>query len=118
MNHIGSFYFHCLQLIGLSGVCPLHFHQFGILLTVFSILLNCIARHLSLFQNPLSRECDHGLPGRLGLSLVVAQSGAQVILHVESNFFVIVITLVVDFTLLKYGDLHCKNVGSWVERGS
>jgi hypothetical protein len=59
---------------------------------------------LLLFFNHLSHGHDLGLHGRLWLAGVVAQTVAQVIFPVGSVFFVVMITLVLDFILLKCGD--------------
>jgi hypothetical protein len=60
--------------------------------------------HLSLLLHHHSHGSDLRLRGRLGLAQIVAQTVTQVIFAVGSVFFVVVITLVVDFILLKCGD--------------
>ena len=60
--------------------------------------------------------------GRFGLARVVAltvvQTVAQVVFPVGSVFFIVVITLVVDFILLKYGDSSGENRGYLAKRRS
>jgi hypothetical protein len=73
---------------------------------------------LSLFLHHLLHGRDLGLHGRLGLTGVVAQTAAQVIFSVGSIFFILVITLVIDFILLVYGDSSGKNRGYLAERRS
>jgi len=62
------------------------------------------------------------LHGRFGLARVVAltvvQTVAQVVFPVGSVFFIVVITLVVDFILLKYGDSSGENRGYLAKRRS
>jgi hypothetical protein len=68
-----------------------------------------------MFLVHLSHARDLRLHGRLGRAQVVAQTIAQVILPVGSDFFVVAITLVMDFILLKHGDFSGENRGNSAE---
>jgi len=89
---------------------------------------------LSPVHHHLLHCCDPGLHGGLGLSLVVAhtvaefvaqtvalvvaQSVALVMFHVGSVLITVVITLVVEFILLRYGYSSGKNRSNLDESGT